>query len=235
MQNHHQNTNNNLNNPLQLKSEQVALKPLPVSTPAKFEKDKYADLRRARFTNFENVALYICDLSGAEAYTYTLKGRFILAVFTARSKKPVFHYAFSNDTDRTERLEGFFNAQRRDAARRIEARAARFNYEVKLVEGDILYTSWGWEQTNVDFYQVIHVINKKIVVRKIARTMKKLNTWQVSVHQFPVFLCLRNLLYQQLAKPQQKLSVSMQMYSHFKKSAAGVFMIRSTKAITPKK
>ena len=173
MQNHHQNPNDNLNNPLQLKSEQVVLTALPVSTPAKFEKDKYAELRRARFANSENVALYICDLSGAEAYTYMLNARFILAAFTARSKKPFFHYAFSNDTDRTERLEGFFNAQIRDAARRIEARAARFNYEVKLTVGDILYISWGWEQTNVDFYQVIRIINKKIVVRKIAKDYKE--------------------------------------------------------------
>ena len=36
MQNQPQNPNDNLNNPLQLKSEQVVLKPLPVSTPAKF-------------------------------------------------------------------------------------------------------------------------------------------------------------------------------------------------------
>ena len=169
MQNQPQNPNDNLNNPLQLKSEQVVLKPVPVSTPAKFEKDKYAEARRARFAHSEDVALYICSLSGAEAYTYSLNGRFIVAAFTARSKSPVFHYAFLDEAGRTKRLEDFFSAQSCDAARRIEARAARFNYEVKLVEGDILYTSWGWEQTNVGFYQVIRVINKKIVVRKIAK------------------------------------------------------------------
>jgi hypothetical protein len=169
MQNHHQNSNNNLNNPLQLESEQVVLKPLPVSTPAKFEKDKYSEARRARFSHSENVALYLCDLSGAEAYTYTLNGRFIIAAFTARSKKPVFHYAFLDETGRTERMQDFFSAQIRSEKRKIEARAERFNYEVKLKEGDILYTSWGWEQTNVDFYQVIRVIKKKIIVRKVAK------------------------------------------------------------------
>ena len=169
MQNQHQNPNDNLNNPLQLKSEQVVLKPVPVSTPAKFEKDKYSEARRARFAHSENVALYLCDLSGAEAYTYTLNGRFIIAAFTARSKKPVFHYAFLDETGRTERMQDFFSAQIRSEKRKIEARAERLNYEVKLKEGDILYTSWGWEQTNVGFYQVIRVINKKIVVRKIAK------------------------------------------------------------------
>ena len=173
MQNHHQIPNDNLNNPLQLKSEQVVLKPLPISTPPKFEKDKYAEVRRARFAHSENVALYICDLSGAEAYTYTLKGRFIVATFTARSKKPVFHYAFLDEAGRTERMQDFFSAQYKAEIRKIEKRAERFNYEVKLNEGDILYTSWGWEQTNIDFYQVIRVIKKQIIVRKIEKEYKE--------------------------------------------------------------
>ena len=169
MQNHHQNLNDNPNNPLQLESEQVVLKPLPVSTPAKFEKDRFSDIRRSRFAHFKNVALYLCDLSGAEAYTYTLNGRFIVAAFTARSKNPVFHYAYTNEAGRMEKLQAFFSAQYEAEALKAERRAERFNYEVKLKAGDILYTSWGWEQTNIDFYQVIRVINKKIVVRGIAK------------------------------------------------------------------
>ena len=36
--------------------------------------------------------------------------------------------------------------------------------------GDILYTSWGYEQTNVEFYQVTKMIGKKMVeVREIAK------------------------------------------------------------------
>ena len=33
--------------------------------------------------------------------------------------------------------------------------------------GDIVVNSWGYEQTNVEFYQVIEVLNKKIRVRQI--------------------------------------------------------------------
>lgn len=33
--------------------------------------------------------------------------------------------------------------------------------------GDIVVNTWGYEQTNVDFYQVTEVLNKKIRVRKI--------------------------------------------------------------------
>ena len=35
--------------------------------------------------------------------------------------------------------------------------------------GDLLYSSWGWEQTNIDFYQVVALKGKHtIIIRKIA-------------------------------------------------------------------
>ena len=34
--------------------------------------------------------------------------------------------------------------------------------------GDILYTSWGYEQTNIDFYQVTDVHDGSVTIRKIA-------------------------------------------------------------------
>lgn len=37
-------------------------------------------------------------------------------------------------------------------------------YEV----GDILYSSWGYEQTNVDFYQIVRTSDKSVWVREIA-------------------------------------------------------------------
>lgn len=36
--------------------------------------------------------------------------------------------------------------------------------------GDIFYTSWGYEQTNVDFYQVIRATEKTVWVREIRGT-----------------------------------------------------------------
>jgi hypothetical protein len=34
--------------------------------------------------------------------------------------------------------------------------------------GDILYTSWGYDQTNIDFYQVVKITKATIGVRRIA-------------------------------------------------------------------
>lgn len=34
--------------------------------------------------------------------------------------------------------------------------------------GDILYNSWGWEQTNIDFYQVVEVKGGQFTIQPIA-------------------------------------------------------------------
>lgn len=39
--------------------------------------------------------------------------------------------------------------------------------------GDIVVNTWGYEQTNVEFYQVIEVLNKKIRVREICQNTVK--------------------------------------------------------------
>lgn len=38
--------------------------------------------------------------------------------------------------------------------------------------GDILYSSWGYDQTNVDFYQVVKVTPSTIGIRKIDSDLK---------------------------------------------------------------
>lgn len=47
-------------------------------------------------------------------------------------------------------------------------RQARALFENPFKKGDILHHSWGWEQTNCDFYQVVEVKKASVVLRKIA-------------------------------------------------------------------
>ena len=63
-----------------------------------------------------------------------------------------------NETEKLERKE-------REKIAMAEFKASDY-YQI----GDVIYSSWGYEQTNVDFYQVIEVLNKKIRVREIGCT-----------------------------------------------------------------
>lgn len=44
------------------------------------------------------------------------------------------------------------------AIRRSEAKRANLEHRTALKVGDILYCTWGWEQTNVEFAQVVEVL-----------------------------------------------------------------------------
>ena len=39
--------------------------------------------------------------------------------------------------------------------------------------GDIIVNSWGWEQTNIDFYQVVKTTKKCIFAEEIGQTVEK--------------------------------------------------------------
>lgn len=49
-------------------------------------------------------------------------------------------------------------------------RNANFNASAFYSVGDIVVNSWGYEQTNIEFYQVIEVKNKSLLVREVGQT-----------------------------------------------------------------
>lgn len=55
------------------------------------------------------------------------------------------------------------------------------NNKLPMPVGTILDCEWGWEQTNVDFYQVVRATAKSIWIRPIAHTRK-----EVAVDEYEV-------------------------------------------------
>jgi hypothetical protein len=87
--------------------------------------------------------------------------------------KNEFYYRFPNVERMYEYVNNFLadrlKAQEMKEKRKVEAkvRAAALAANVKV--GDIFVDSWGYEQTNVDFYQVVAKPSAKtVVVREIA-------------------------------------------------------------------
>lgn len=50
------------------------------------------------------------------------------------------------------------------------AKPAEYQHGYKV--GDILYMSWGWEQTNLDFFQVVAVTEKSVRLVEVKMTVK---------------------------------------------------------------
>lgn len=88
-------------------------------------------------------------------------------------KRHLFYYAYRNEEQRIASLQRNFemlkkrSEEKADRVKRMKE--ARQNMKHGFEMGMILYNSWGYEQTNIDFYQVVEVKPKSIVIREIAQ------------------------------------------------------------------
>ena len=83
-----------------------------------------------------------------------------------------FNYRFGSEARMIEYCEDFLVSLDRAAAYKEERKIARANARKEAIanvkEGDIYVASWGWEQTNVDAYQVVAKKGASVVLREIA-------------------------------------------------------------------
>ena len=111
---------------------------------------------------------------GLEVYTYhrpNSRGQvaYYGVAFAGKAQKPLWNYAFRDEAQRDRQIA--------ETAKSVESRAkamkersdARKQFTHGLQVGDILYSSWGYDQTNIDWYEVVGVPTEKmILVREIA-------------------------------------------------------------------
>jgi hypothetical protein len=78
--------------------------------------------------------------------------------YRGRAMKRAFTYYYTSDQRRDESIREWMDSV-------IESKNNRTPIEKrKLFVGDVLYSSWGYEQTNVDYYLVIELIGKASVM-----------------------------------------------------------------------
>lgn len=89
----------------------------------------------------------------------------------AKIPKPEFNYRFGA----LQTLAGFLNNWienkekiQQDKDKKKQAKKDAANGPHPYTEGMIVYNSWGWEQTNIDFYKIVKVKNKTLTLRKIS-------------------------------------------------------------------
>ena len=93
-------------------------------------------------------------------------GRYI-AAWTPGMKRPRYVYKARTPEEYDKAMECIRQEaerfRRHDEAQ--EKAAAAFRESLRV--GDILYSSWGWEQTNIDFYQVIAIRGSAVDLRQL--------------------------------------------------------------------
>lgn len=97
-------------------------------------------------------------------YTYTNRlGQLCAMGFTGKRAKPTWRHYFGNETSRQKKIEGHFDCCKSITDSRAARAAQRKAFAHTLKVGDILRATWGWEQTNIDYYEVTRVVGKQTV------------------------------------------------------------------------
>jgi hypothetical protein len=137
------------------------------------KQDEINALRRAftgqRFTeSFTDYSL------GAVAYLQTTDTETVYMLgFSGKKSKPDFHYRFRSleqaEKYRENWHQGLVSRARAKAERQAE-KAAKRAQPHPLKVGDVLVSSWGYDQTNYDYYQVTRLVGKQSVeIRELGR------------------------------------------------------------------
>lgn len=108
-------------------------------------------------------------------YKYEDKGVLYGIAFQAKSNKPVWHYRFRNEQDFEREVESTAQARRMTLQHKVDKMLDRRMRQHDLKVGDILVSSWGYDQTNIDFYEVTSIIGKQVTIREIATRFTEQN------------------------------------------------------------
>lgn len=87
--------------------------------------------------------------------------------FRWNPKKSIW-YGFADQKELEEALNG--NKEENKQEKKAKTKAKEFDFNVKV--GDLFCSSWGYEQTNTTFFQVVELVGKKSVrVREVLPEM----------------------------------------------------------------
>lgn len=103
-------------------------------------------------------------------YSYTVGGKLAAIAYAGKSNKKAFHNIFRSQESLDARTAEFFAGleahKRAVIARRSEAKQPH-----TLQVGDVIYNSWGYDQTNIDFYQVARVSANFVWLQEMSSEM----------------------------------------------------------------
>lgn len=123
----------------------------------KRREEKYADFKVETYNDLE-------------FQTFTDEGgKLLMVVYKGKSGKPISRYYYGT----LQRRDAEMDRLKRGADARMKYKKdreeARKNIKNVFKVGDILYASWGYEQTNIDFYKVVGLTAKSVKIVKIGQ------------------------------------------------------------------
>ncbi len=114
----------------------------------------------------------IVKFDGAlEVYIVDNGPSYVAKGFKGKATKPAFYYDFGTAERMAEYIDKFFadyaEMVEYKANEKAKAKAQKAEAVKNLKVGDIYYSSWGYDQTNVDFYKILEVKKSSAVIVRV--------------------------------------------------------------------
>lgn len=107
---------------------------------------------------------------GAGAVVYASACGLIAMGFSGKRQKPDFHIRFGTKERAEQYVSDWMDALIIRVQQKQAQREARKSAPNPLAVGDVLSSSWGYEQTNIDYYEVTAVVGLHTVeIREIGK------------------------------------------------------------------
>lgn len=109
------------------------------------------------------------------------RGHMEVAVWAGKASKPRSYYRVRDDAEAMRIVEKVVDAEKGRAEYKAERAAAKKSQMAEMAEkitvGTLIVNSWGYDQTNVDFYEVVARRGASVTLRKIAGEQVEQTGW----------------------------------------------------------
>lgn len=129
---------------------------------------------------------YHNDKTGTMVFTQKTGEHFIAVGFKGKATKYAFNNRFKTDEHRMSHVNAFIAEDKKRHAQKEAERAERKAFVPSCVVGDVLVGSYGWEQTNPHFYQVISIKNKTVVLRELKQDKQYSSSSSMAGKTYPL-------------------------------------------------
>jgi hypothetical protein len=94
--------------------------------------------------------------------------------FVAKQSKPLFHHSYVNENQRQQSIDKAIESRKATFAEKERRKQEKLDFKHEFDVGDILVSSWGYDQTNVEFFQVTKVLSPKMIeIRAIMQEVER--------------------------------------------------------------
>jgi hypothetical protein len=99
----------------------------------------------------------------------TRNGSWYAIAYRGKGAKPTGHFSFSTKERLDSYIERFVEINKAAIKAKMDRKAEQKKRDAEVIVkvGDIFCNAWGYDQTNVDYYQVVQVKAKSVLVREI--------------------------------------------------------------------